>query len=71
MKAHKRREPSHEYCHKCNVDCEDDLDLLIHMIESGRHSKAIIPLFTYMTFNLTLNSRLSNVFGRVQEYFWA
>ena len=39
MMMHKKKEPSHEYCHKCDVDCEDDSDLLIHMIESGKHSK--------------------------------
>ncbi|KAF7506225.1 hypothetical protein GJ744_012117 [Endocarpon pusillum] len=37
MIMHKKKEPSHEYCHKCDVDCEDDSDLLIHMIESGKH----------------------------------
>lgn len=41
MKIHKKKEPSHEYCHKCDVDCEDDSELLIHMIESGKHSKAL------------------------------
>lgn len=39
MMMHKKKEPNHEYCHKCDVDCEDDSDLLIHMIESGKHSK--------------------------------
>ena len=41
MKIHKKKEPSHEYCHKCDVDCEDDAELLIHMIESDKHSKAL------------------------------
>jgi Zinc finger, C2H2 type len=45
MKAHKKKEPSHEYCHKCDVDCEDDSDLLIHMIESGKHSKRLTGFF--------------------------
>ena len=43
MKIHKNKEPSHEYCHKCDVDCDDDAALLIHMIESGKHSKYSIP----------------------------
>lgn len=40
MKTHKKKEPSHEYCHRCDVDCEDDAELLIHMIESDRHRKS-------------------------------
>jgi hypothetical protein len=50
MKAHKKKEPSHEYCHRCDVDCEDDSDLLIHMIESGRHSKHSFPLHVLRRF---------------------
>lgn len=38
MKSHKKKDPGHEYCQRCDVDCADDSDLLIHMIESGRHS---------------------------------
>ena len=39
MRYHKDSEPEHEYCYKCDVDCEDDSALLVHMIESCRHSE--------------------------------
>jgi hypothetical protein len=57
MKAHKKREPSHEYCSRCDVDCEDDSELLIHMIESGRHGKTFFDLFAaFSLFGLPLRS---------------
>jgi len=33
MKAHKIREPSHSYCKKCDVDCDDWEDLTQHEVE--------------------------------------
>lgn len=70
MKTHKRKEPSHEYCHKCDVDCEDDSDLLIHMIESGKHSK-FLTLTSSISTRLTSASCVSYVWNRVQKQRWS
>lgn len=37
MKKHKEKDPDHFYCKRCNVDCEDDTEFLIHQIISPKH----------------------------------
>jgi len=39
MIKHKIKAPEHDYCAKCKVDCQDDLDYLIHQIQSPKHSQ--------------------------------
>ena len=38
MIKHKIKEPAHDYCKRCDQDCNDDLDFLIHQISSPNHS---------------------------------
>ena len=35
MWSHKEKD--HDWCRRCDVDCEDDIDLLFHKINSERH----------------------------------
>ncbi|KAB8239229.1 putative C2H2 finger domain protein [Aspergillus alliaceus] len=37
MKKHKTFSPDHEYCSRCDEDCEDEERLLIHKIKSENH----------------------------------
>lgn len=37
MKRHKSTAPDHEYCEKCDLDCETEDQLLIHKIKSNKH----------------------------------
>ncbi|KAL4889522.1 hypothetical protein BDV59DRAFT_210311 [Aspergillus ambiguus] len=37
MKLHKRDDPDHEYCARCDEDFADDEHLLVHKIKSDRH----------------------------------
>ena len=39
MVKHKVKDPVHSYCKKCDVDCKDDLEYLIHQIESSNHGE--------------------------------
>ena len=39
MIKHKKKDSEHAYCGKCDVDCDDDMQLMIHQIESSKHSK--------------------------------
>ena len=39
MIKHKKKDPMHAYCSKCNVDCENDMNFMIHQIESSKHSR--------------------------------
>ena len=32
MKRHKDHDPEHFYCKKCDVDCEDDIELKLHKV---------------------------------------
>lgn len=38
MVKHKKEDPEHAYCSKCDVDCDDDMGYMIHQMESKRHS---------------------------------
>ena len=40
MIKHKKKDPDHAYCKKCKLDCADDMFLLIHQIESPKHSRS-------------------------------
>ncbi|KAL4787971.1 hypothetical protein BJX76DRAFT_353766 [Aspergillus varians] len=37
MKKHKSTSPAHEYCTKCDLDCETEDHLIIHKIKSTKH----------------------------------
>lgn len=38
MRKHKAKDKSHDfYCKKCDEDCEDDTEYLIHQLTSPRH----------------------------------
>ncbi|KAL5335421.1 hypothetical protein BJX70DRAFT_390702 [Aspergillus crustosus] len=37
MKKHKYVDPEHDYCRKCEVDCESEEALLVHKIMSDKH----------------------------------
>ncbi|GES60038.1 C2H2 finger domain protein [Aspergillus terreus] len=37
MKKHKKDDPEHEYCSRCDEDFDDDEHLLIHKIKSDKH----------------------------------
>ncbi|KAL4939943.1 hypothetical protein BDV06DRAFT_28260 [Aspergillus oleicola] len=37
MKKHKATYPEHEYCTKCDLDCDSEEMLLLHMIKSNKH----------------------------------
>lgn len=39
MIEHKIKEPTHEYCKRCDVDCEDDIAYLIHQMNNPKHSE--------------------------------
>jgi len=39
MIKHKVKDPDHDYCKRCDVDCEDDMAYLIHQIQSPKHSE--------------------------------
>ena len=39
MIQHKIKEPAHEYCKRCDVDCEDDMEYLIHQMNNSKHSE--------------------------------
>lgn len=41
MIKHKKKDPEHAYCRKCDIDCSDDMQLMIHQIESPKHSKLL------------------------------
>ena len=41
MRKHKIKEPSHEYCKRCDIDCEDNMEYLIHQIMSQKHSEQV------------------------------
>ncbi|KAL4871106.1 hypothetical protein BDV12DRAFT_194752 [Aspergillus spectabilis] len=37
MKKHKSADAEHDYCRKCDLDCDTEEQLLIHMIKSDKH----------------------------------
>lgn len=44
MKKHKAKDPAHcdFYCNKCDEDCNDDTEYLIHQIISPKHSRSFL-----------------------------
>lgn len=40
MITHKKKDPTHSYCARCDVDCADDMLLFIHQLGSSAHSKS-------------------------------
>ncbi|KAK5049068.1 hypothetical protein LTR84_005491 [Exophiala bonariae] len=38
MIAHKKRDPDHSYCERCDVDCDDDMLYFIHQLGSQAHN---------------------------------
>lgn len=45
MIAHKKKDPDHSYCDRCDVDCEDDMHFFIHQLGSPAHSKCCLSVF--------------------------
>jgi hypothetical protein len=39
MVQHKIKEAAHDYCKRCDMDCEDDVAYLIHQMNNPRHSE--------------------------------
>ena len=47
MKAHKTKDPEHDYCSKCDKDFEDEMRLLIHKLslsKAGRNDHIACPI---------------------------
>ncbi|KEF52900.1 uncharacterized protein A1O9_10806 [Exophiala aquamarina CBS 119918] len=38
MISHKKKDPDHSYCDRCDVDCEDDMLYFIHQLGSPAHN---------------------------------
>jgi hypothetical protein len=38
MIKHKKKDPEHAYCAKCDLDFEDDIEMMEHEIRSNKHS---------------------------------
>jgi hypothetical protein len=52
MIAHKKKDPNHSYCERCDVDCEDDMLYFIHQLGSSAHSKLSPIVFRHPLTNL-------------------
>lgn len=74
MKKHKTKMKKNQnddihdfYCERCDWDCEDDVEYLIHQIQSPKHSTQLEDTSHLI---LTGDSRLPSMWYGIQERRW-